>query len=199
MNYNFDTPVDRHNTYSMKWDFADMFFGEVKESGKDPLCVFTADMDFVCADSIKQELQKVVDKNLYGYSALFAGAEACKPYYDAVINWFDRRYGWKIQAEDIIYCPGTVKAIENAIRAFSEEGDGILINPPIYSPFAMTIQNTKRKVVRSPLINHDGYYTVDFADFEEKAKDPNTKLCILRSPHNPTGRVWTAEELEKDV
>ena len=197
MTYDFDRPVDRRGTYSMKWDgpsLMESFFPGIGECEKEPLCVFTADMDFQCAESIREELQKIVDRNLYGYTGLAPTAEVCKPYYDAVTGWFKRHYGWEIDPETIVYTPGTVNAVDIAIKTFSKEGEGVLINPPIYGPFAMSIEGAGRKVVRSPLINTGGYYTVDFAGFEEKAKDPNTKIFILCSPHNPTGRIWTPEE-----
>lgn len=200
MTYDFDRPVDRRGTYSMKWDgpsLMESFFPGIGECEKEPLCVFTADMDFQCAESIREELQKIVDRNLYGYTGLAPTAEVCKPYYDAVTGWFKRHYGWEIDPETIVYTPGTVNAVDIAIKTFSKEGEGVLINPPIYGPFAMSIEGAGRKVVRSPLINTGGYYTVDFADFEEKAKDPNTKIFILCSPHNPTGRIWTPEELRR--
>lgn len=184
----------------MKWDgpsLMESFFPGIGECEKEPLCVFTADMDFQCAESIREELQKIVDRNLYGYTGLAPTAEVCKPYYDAVTGWFKRHYGWEIAPETIVYTPGTVNAVDIAIKTFSKEGEGVLINPPIYGPFAMSIEGAGRKVVRSPLINTGGYYTVDFADFEEKAKDPNTKIFILCSPHNPTGRIWTPEELRR--
>lgn len=200
MTYDFDRPVDRRGTYSMKWDgpsLMESFFPGIGECEKEPLCVFTADMDFQCAESIREELQKIVDRNLYGYTGLAPTAEVCKPYYDAVTGWFKRHYGWEIDPETIVYTPGTVNAVDIAIKTFSKEGEGVLINPPIYGPFAMSIEGAGRKVVRSPLINTGGYYTVDFAGFEEKAKDPNTKIFILCSPHNPTGRIWTPEELRR--
>lgn len=200
MTYDFDRPVDRRGTYSMKWDgpsLMESFFPGIGECEKEPLCVFTADMDFQCAESIREELQKIVDRNLYGYTGLAPTAEVCKPYYDAVTGWFKRHYGWEIDPETIVYTPGTVNAVDIAIKTFSKEGEGVLINPPIYGPFAMSIEGAGRKVVRSPLINTGGYYTVDFAGFEEKAKDSNTKIFILCSPHNPTGRIWTPEELRR--
>lgn len=200
MTYDFDRPVDRRGTYSMKWDgpsLMESFFPGIGECEKEPLCVFTADMDFQCAESIREELQKIVDRNLYGYTGLAPTAEVCKPYYDAVTGWFKRHYGWEIDPETIVYTPGTVNAVDIAIKTFSKEGEGVLINPPIYGPFAMSIEGAGRKVVRSPLINTGGYYTVDFTGFEEKAKDPNTKIFILCSPHNPTGRIWTPEELRR--
>ena len=184
----------------MKWDgpsLMESFFPGIGECEKEPLCVFTADMDFQCAESIREELQKIVDRNLYGYTGLAPTAEVCKPYYDAVTGWFKRHYGWEIDPETIVYTPGTVNAVDIAIKTFSKEGEGVLINPPIYGPFAMSIEGAGRKVVRSPLINTGGYYTVDFTGFEEKAKDPNTKIFILCSPHNPTGRIWTPEELRR--
>ena len=200
MTYDFDRPVDRRGTYSMKWDgpsLMESFFPGIGECEKEPLCVFTADMDFQCAESIREELQKIVDRNLYGYTGLAPTAEVCKPYYDAVTGWFKRHYGWEIDPETIVYTPGTVNAVDIAIKTFSKEGEGVLINPPIYGPFAMSIEGAGRKVVRSPLINTGGDYTLDFAGFEEKAKDPNTKIFILCSPHNPTGRIWTPEELRR--
>ena len=200
MTYDFDRPVDRRGTYSMKWDgpsLMESFFPGIGECEKEPLCVFTADMDVQCAESIREELQKIVDRNLYGYTGLAPTAEVCKPYYDAVTGWFKRHYGWEIDPETIVYTPGTVNAVDIAIKTFSKEGEGVLINPPIYGPFAMSIEGAGRKVVRSPLINTGGYYTVDFTGFEEKAKDPNTKIFILCSPHNPTGRIWTPEELRR--
>ena len=200
MTYDFDRPVYRRGTYSMKWDgpsLMESFFPGIGECEKEPLCVFTADMDFQCAESIREELQKIVDRNLYGYTGLAPTAEVCKPFYDAVTGWFKRHYGWEIDPETIVYTPGTVNAVDIAIKTFSKEGEGVLINPPIYGPFAMSIEGAGRKVVRSPLINTGGYYTVDFAGFEEKAKDPNTKIFILCSPHNPTGRIWTPEELRR--
>lgn len=200
MTYDFDRPVNRRGTYSMKWDgpsLMESFFPGIGECEKEPLCVFTADMDFQCAESIREELQKIVDRNLYGYTGLAPTAEVCKPYYDAVTGWFKRHYGWEIDPETIVYTPGTVNAVDIAIKTFSKEGEGVLINPPIYGPFAMSIEGAGRKVVRSPLINTGGYYTVDFTGFEEKAKDPNTKIFILCSPHNPTGRIWTPEELRR--
>ena len=200
MTYDFDRPVDRRGTYSMKWDgpsLMESFFPGIGECEKEPLCVFTADMDFQCAESIREELQKIVDRNLYGYTGLAPTAEVCKPYYDAVTGWFKRHYGWEIDPETIVYTPGTVNAVDIAIKTFPKEGEGVHINPPIYGPFAMSIEGAGRKVVRSPLINTGGYYTVDFAGFEEKAKDPNTKIFILCSPHNPTGRIWTPEELRR--
>ena len=190
MTYDFDRPVDRRGTYSMKWDgpsLMESFFPGIGECEKEPLCVFTADMDFQCAESIREELQKIVDRNLYGYTGLAPTAEVCKPYYDAVTGWFKRHYGWEIDPETIVYTPGTVNAVDIAIKTFSKEGEGVLINPPIYGPFAMSIEGAGRKVVRSPLINTGGYYT----------KDPNTKIFILCSPHNPTGRIWTPEELRR--
>lgn len=200
MKYNFDQRIDRHNTFSTKWDGADVFgppTGDVLKVDENTISVWTADMDFACPDSIREEIQKVVDRNLYGYSAVRANNASMKPYFDAIAGWFKRHYDWEIAHEDMTYSYGTVNAIKNAIQAFSEEGDGILITQPVYSPFMLAITSTKRKVVNSSLINNDGYYTVDFEDFEKKAADPKTKLFVLCNPHNPVGRVWTADELKR--
>ncbi len=122
-------------------------------------------------------------------------------YYNAVIGWFKKKRNWTINPEEIVYVNGTVEAVKLAIKAFTKKGDGILINRPLYSPFTHVIEGTGRSVVNSQLKNveNDGYYTIDFEDFETKAAHHDTKLFILCHPHNPTGRIWTDEELKRMV
>ena len=198
MKYNFDEVIDRHDTFSMKWDCPEFHInlGVTERFDSDTIPIHTADMDFRCAEPIRKALQKVVDHNIYGYTAAFPFGTGMK-YYDAVTGWFSRRNSWEIKPEEIIYCNGTVEAIRNAIIALTSPGDGVMINRPIYTPFTSTIQRTGRTVVNSPLINNDGYYTIDFDDFEQKAADEKTKLLLLCHPHNPTGRIWTDSELIK--
>lgn len=195
MVYDFDKPIDRRGSYSAKWDGISLFpaMGVSERGDAETLPLFTADMDFQCPESVKTEILKVAEHNLYGYTTLHP--ELGGPYYEAVINWFHRRHGWDIHPEEIQYVDGTITAIRHAVLAFSKPGDGVLINRPIYTPFTKIIQGTGRQVVNSPLINTDGYYTVDFDDFERKAALPTTTCCILCSPHNPTGRVWSKDEL----
>lgn len=197
MKYNFDEVIDRHNTFSMKWDCRDfhVMLGLTDRFDEDTIPIHTADMDFRCAEPIRQALQKVVDHNIYGYTGTFPPGYGMR-YYEAVMGWFDRHYGWKMSPEQIIYINGTVEAIRQCINAFTEPGDGVMINRPIYTPFTGTILQTKRTVVNSPLINDGtGYYTVDFDDFERKAALESTRLLLLCNPHNPTGRIFTDEEL----
>lgn len=197
MKYNFDEVVDRRNTFSMKWNAGELLksFGVTERFDKDTIPVFTADMDFRCAKPIQDALQKVVDHNIYGYTH----HTACEheEYFQVIINWFKENRQWEIKPEEIIYVNGTVEAVKLAILAFTNEGEGVLINRPIYTPFTGKILETNRVVVNSSLVNNDGYYTVDFEDFEKKVADENTKLMILCHPHNPTGRIWTDNELKK--
>ena len=162
---------------------------------EDPVCLSTADMDFQCAPCIKEALKKVVEMNSYGY---FSASPLMAPeYVNSVASWFKRRYNWEIKPEDAQYTNGTIEALKICVTTFTKPGDGVLITPPVYYPFSSIIRTTERKQVSSFLINTDMYYTIDWEDFEAKAADPNTKMCIFCSPHNPSGRVWTVEELQR--
>jgi cysteine-S-conjugate beta-lyase len=198
LKYNFDEVIERHGTFCVKWDYAEFLktYGITERFDEETIPVFTADMDFRCAQPISDALRKLVEHNVYGYTAVFPQGIGLK-YYEAITRWFERRHHWTILPEEIIYINGTVEAVKLAIEALTEKGEGVLINRPIYSPFALVIQKTGRVVVNSQLCNNnnDGYYTIDFDDFEAKAADPQTKLFILCNPHNPTGRIWTDEEL----
>jgi cystathionine beta-lyase len=128
---------------------------------------------------------------MFGYSS-----QACEPaYYEAIVQWFEKKHGWHIKPNEIIYVNGTVTAFKQAILTYTKPGEGVIIQPPVYSPFASTIETTGRVLIKNRLISKDGYYTMDFVDLEEKAADPNTRMLILCSPHNPVGRVWSPEEL----
>lgn len=197
MQYNFDEVIDRRHapySYSLKWA-TDPMLGRmlgVDEINDDTIAVFTADMDFRCAQPILDALHGLVDHGIFGYSAHWFVPE----YYAAIINWFKRRHGWTIQPEEIIYINGTVEAVKQIVLAVTEPGDGVIVQRPVYGPFSSVVEGTGRSVVNNPLIEGEGgYYTMDFADLEEKARDPRTKLLLLCSPHNPVGRIWTVEEL----
>lgn len=199
MKYNFDEVVDRKNTYSAKWDAGETLIelGITDYFDENTIPAFTADMDFKCSVPIQKAFEKLIKHNIYGYTAVIPSETS--EYHKAIIDWCGRRYNWTIKPEEIIYVNGTIEAVKIAIEAFTKEGEGVLINRPIYTPFTATILKTGRKVINSNLINEnsDGYYTIDFEDFEEKVKDEKTKLFILCNPHNPTGRIWTDEELTK--
>lgn len=180
----FDHVIDRKNTHSLKFDFA-------KEHGQreDAVAMWVADMDFSAPDCVVQALKKEVERGVFGYG------EPLDSYYEAVQAWFRKYHGWKTEREWIVMTPGIVYALATAVRAFTKEGDGVLILTPVYYPFYHVIENNKREVVESPLIYADGKYSIDFDDLEKRAAQENVKMLMLCSPHNPVGRVWTKDEL----
>ncbi|MCR0328256.1 pyridoxal phosphate-dependent aminotransferase [[Clostridium] innocuum] len=187
MNYDFDTVLSRTGTGCVKWDkpFA-------CSSDQKVLPLWVADMDFPCAQPIQQALHKRVDEQIYGYSCGFD-----EDYKSSVTGWFRRRFQWEIDTASIFYAGGVVPAIAYLLEILSEEGDGIVIQPPVYYPFRNKIEATKRCVVENPLINTNGTYTIDFEDLQHKLSETRVKGMILCSPHNPVGRVWTKEELRR--
>lgn len=151
-----------------------------------------ADMELKHPPELIEGLKSYLDEAILGYTA------ATPAYYEAVCGWMERRHSWKVDKDWIVFTPGIVNAFYEAINAFTEPGDGVMIMSPVYYPFYSAIEVNSRRVVDNPLIlGDDGVYTIDFADFEAKAKEPNTKLLLLCSPHNPVCRVWKKEELEK--
>ncbi len=189
MKYNFDKVVRREETNSAKWEFGAILN---PKADRDTLPLWVADMDFACAEPIHEAIKKRVDRQIYGYSVNYTGS-----YYRAVCDWTMRRFGWYIHSSDIMLSPGVVPALSNLVKALTKEGDGVIIQKPVYYPFMSSVENNNRVVINNALINNDGYYTIDFDDLEEKAKDEKTTMMILCSPHNPVGRVWTEEELRK--
>ena len=184
MQYDFDTPIDRTHTWSIKHDFK-------KENGKadDILPLWVADMDFRSPDSVVEALKKAVDHGIFGYS------RADESYFDAVAAWYQKRHHLTLQPEWMTCTPGIVFAFSIAVRAFTQEGDAVLIQPPVYHPFSRAILRNKRTLVENPLVLKDGHYEMDLEDLEQKVLDEHIKLMILCNPHNPVGRVWTREEL----
>lgn len=191
---NFDEIVVRRNTYSVKWDGGKMLekMGLTEKYDENTIPLFTADMDLPVPQALVDALHKTVDNRIYGYS-IFPDE-----YFEAIQSWFKRRHDWDIKKEEIVYSPGTVHAINMAVRAFTEPGDGVIIQRPVYPPFTAAIEKNDRVVINNALIlDDDGYYDINFEDFEEKAKEASTKLFIMCNPHNPTGRVFSKEELKK--
>ncbi|MBE5961665.1 MAG: pyridoxal phosphate-dependent aminotransferase [Lachnospiraceae bacterium] len=186
MEYNFDTVYNRKGTMSLKYDFA-------KERGKkeEMLPLWVADMDFQTAPDVLKQLAVVVERGIFGYS------EAKTEYFKAVRDWFRNHFEWETKEEWLIKTPGVVFAIAAAIRAFTKEGDAVMIQQPVYYPFQEVIEDNRRTLVNSPLRLKDGRYEIDFEDFERKIADHQVKLFLLCSPHNPVGRVWKEEELRK--
>jgi len=185
MDYGFDTLVSRKGLSTVKYDLMD-------KNGYPPdtIPMWVADMDFPSPPEVRKRLAELAGLGVFGYSM------ADEAYEDAVIGWFSRRVGYTPRREWIKVTPGVVFAIATAIRAYTEPGDGILIQRPVYHPFERLILANGRKLVNSPLIYRDGAYSIDFDDFEHKLKTENVKLFILCSPHNPVGRVWSEKELK---
>lgn len=150
-----------------------------------------ADMEWETAPEIQQALAEKAVYGCYGYTV------ASEDYNRAVVEWMQKRHGWKVEPEWLVQSYGVVPAIGTAIQAFTQPGDGVLIQTPVYPPFRNVPKSLGRMVVENPLRCEKGRYEMDFADLEEKAARPEVKLLILCSPHNPVGRVWTREELER--
>lgn len=184
--YDFDSMIDRQNTNSLKYDFA-------VEHGypADVLPLWVADMDFPTAPPILDALHKAVNHGIFGYSDTKEG------YYTAVSSWFWKHFGWETKKEWLVKTPGVVFALATAVRALTEPGDAVLIQPPVYAPFHGVVRDNGRRLVENKLLYKNGRYEIDFADFEEKIKDNRVKMFLLCSPHNPIGRVWTKTELYK--
>lgn len=182
--YHFDEIIDRTGTGSLKVDFA-----EARGKPKDVIPMWVADMDFRCPPAVTAALQKMTEHAIYGYSEPKPG------YFSALQNWFSRRHHWDVREEWLVKTPGVVFALCAAIRALTKEGDAILIQPPVYYPFAASIRDNRRKLVENQLVLCNGRYTIDLADFERKIIDNKVRLFILCNPHNPVGRIWTKAEL----
>ena len=180
----FDQVIDRHNTNSVKFDAA-----VAMGYPADVLPLWVADMDFQAPECVLNALHQAVDHGIFGYSILGDG------YFEAIRNWFASRFDWQVEKQWLITTPGVVFALSAAVRALTEPGDAVLVQPPVYYPFYRVINNNGRKIVESPLIYEDHRYRIDFADFEAKILENDVKLFILCSPHNPVCRVWTKEEL----
>ena len=186
VDYNFDEVIDRRNTDCLKYDFAVQ-----RGRPKDVLPFWVADMDFPIAQEIEDALVKRCQHGIFGYS------EATDGYFAALQNWYLKHFNWQVQRPWLIKTPGVVFALAMAVKAFTEPGDGVLVQQPVYYPFTEVIKDNGREVVNSPLILKNGHYEMYFADLEQKLADPKVKLMFLCSPHNPVGRVWTEAELRK--
>ena len=184
--FDFDREIDRHGTDSLKYDFAGAL-------GKPPdvLPLWVADMDFQAPPAVRAALSRLVDHGVFGYSGVKAS------YYEAAAAWFRDRFGWEPKREWLLTTPGVVFALAAAVRALTEPGDGVLIQPPVYYPFFSVSAKNGRRVVENRLLYRDGRYEIDFEDFEEKLCREKVKLFILCSPHNPVCRVWREEELRR--
>lgn len=209
MSYNFDEDVNKFGMNSTKWEFINkegkLSFTDhahAKYGDERVLPMWVADMDFACAPEITQAIQERAARGVFGY------ASATDSYYEAIINWAARRYGRTIERDWIVITPGTVPAISLVIQTFVQPGEKVLVQRPVYYPFFDVIELNGAEVVSNTLVlenastkqrpgvaGRSGRYHMDFDDLARKTADPKVKLAVLCSPHNPIGRVWTAEEL----
>ena len=186
MAYDFDKITDRKNTFAIKLDLA-----SARNKPLDAIPLWVADMDFSTAPCVQSALKKASEHGIFGYS------RPDDRYYDALKNWFRIRHNFDFENEDVVNTPGVVFAIAAAIRAFTNKGDSVLLQKPVYYPFENAIKKNERRVVNNPLVYKNGHYEIDFEDFEKKIVDEKVKLFIFCSPHNPGGRVWKKDELLK--
>ena len=185
--YDFETPVDRRGTGSLKWDAYAR-----RGHAADELPLWVADMDFRVMPEAIEALRARVEHGVFGYTM------TTDAYHAAVQGWFERHHGWRPQREWTVHAPGVVFALATAIRAYTQPGDFVLIQPPVYYPFRLMIENNGRRVAESPLVRDaEGRYAMDFEGFERALEESGAKLFILCSPHNPVGREWTADELRR--
>ena len=182
MKFDFDTLIERRGTDCVKWDTA-------KE--EDVLPMWVADMDFKAAPCIADALRKRIEHGVFGYTIV------PEKYYDAITGWFERRHNWHIDRSWILYTTGVVPAISATIKALTRPGDKVIIQTPVYNCFFSSIRNDECIIAENPLIYENNSYHIDFEGFEKLAADERTKVFLLCNPHNPAGRVWTADELTK--
>ncbi len=185
--FDFDTPVDRSGTGSLKWDVA---------PGELPMWV--ADMDFKTAPAVAEALRARVGHGVFGYS-IVPDAWA-----DAVCGWWRERHGLAIDPASLVFCTGVVPAISSIVRKLTTPAENVLVQTPVYNNFFNSILNNGRRVLESPLVydpgasgDADGAYRIDFDDLERKLADPQTTLMILCNPHNPVGKIWDRETLAR--
>ena len=182
MKYNFDELIERRGTNCVKWD---------ESPSPEVIPLWVADMDFRVAPAIQKALQQRVEHGVFGYNIV------PESYYEAVISWFHRRHQWDIQRSWILYTTAVVPAMSCVIKALTMPGEKVLILSPAYNCFFSSIKNNGCEVLESPLKAVGDTFEVDFDDFESKCADEKTTLFLLCNPHNPSGRVWTKEELQR--
>lgn len=182
----FDTLIDRSQTGAVKWERR-----TEAEKREGIVAMSVADMEFGVAPCVREAVVRAAEHGVYGYT------DPNERYFAAVKRWMALRHGWDVRAEDVTCIHGVVPAIAVCVRAFTQPGDGVIIQLPVYPPFRQMIESNGRRVLNNALINENGRYRMDYEDLERKAADPRARLMVLCSPHNPVGRVWTREELAR--
>ncbi len=182
----FDQIIKREKTGSVKYDGRESMFGK-----PDVIPAWVADMDFATPPAITEALINRASHPIYGYT-LYPDS-----LYNATIKWMQRRHGWTVKREWIIMCPGVVPSLNAAVMAFTQPGESVIIQPPVYFPFFSAVTQTGRKLIENPLKEENGFYAIDFEHLELCAQNVTTRLLLFCSPHNPVGRVWSPQELKQ--
>lgn len=184
MTHNFDEVIDRRHTDSVKWDSIQETYND-----EDLLAMWVADMDFKAPPEVLNALSKRIEHGVIGYNY------HPQSLYSSIINWVKNRYGWEIKKEWIIFTPGVVAGFNFGLKALTKESEDVIIQPPVYPPFTNVVDNIGRNFIKNPLVEEDGKYSMDFDGLETLLE--SSKLLLFCSPHNPVGRVWTKEELDR--
>ena len=183
MTVDFDRVIDRYQTNSVKWDFVKDIFGR-----DDLLPMWVADMDFQAPQAVRDALVAKAKHGIFGYS------DPTESYYQAVTGWLERRHGWKVDQDWLVFSPGVVPALLWLVRAFVKPGEKVVLQSPVYPPFLRAIESNGAEPLNNTLRLENGRYVIDFGDLEKKLQS-GAKMLILCNPHNPVGRVWQREEL----
>lgn len=183
MRYDFTTLPERFASNAYKW--------QETQKDKEVLPLWIADMDFVVFPEMTAALEDFAKSQVFGYDA------PKDSLYQAVLDWEEKQHGYRFEKEAILFISGVVPAISVAIQAFSKEGEAVLINSPVYPPFARTVKLNKRRLISNSLVERNGRFEIDFEQLEKDIVDNEVKIYVLCNPHNPGGRVWSKEELKK--
>ena len=186
----FDTYLERRGTRSIKWDGCNAKF--CVDPQVEMLPMWIADTDFPAPAEVVEAMVERAKHGAYGYVI-----NRPDSFVESIVSWIHRRYGWKVKPEWVLFTPGVIPGFNIAYQTFTAPGDGIIVQTPIYYPFMDGIRNNGRTMVINQLIERNGYYIMDFEQLEQQVKDPANKILIMANPHNPTGRCWSKEELEK--
>ncbi|MCH4410130.1 3M3SH-releasing C-S lyase [Staphylococcus haemolyticus] len=197
MTYNFDEIIDRRSTNAMNVEgYKGYLFGDTDTSDLEEhdelIRMWVADMDFATPEVVLDAIRDRLDKKILGYTNIFG-----TDYYEAFMSWKERRFGYTFPQEHLVFSHGIVAGLIELVSYICDDDDKALIFTPSYGPFKMACDKNNIKTVYSPMINHNGYYEIDFEDVRQKVETENIKLCIFANPHNPTGRVWSEDELKQ--
>jgi len=185
MEFNFDIPIPRENTNSVKFDGRQYYFGT-----NDVTPLWVADMDFAVPECVTRALQERINHPVFGYTFY------SESLYQSIIDWFERRHQWRIERDWILMAPGVVPSLFAAVQTFANKGEGVIVQPPVYFPFFSAVTTNHRKLILNPLRETNGHYEIDF-DHMEVCAQQGAKLLMLCTPHNPVGRVWKEQELQE--